>query len=364
MGLLATNGLTVDSLLCMSQEKQREALLSVIASKQQKASQEEAKPNNESDSKQDKNSSLDLATALKGLIPNKTKPPTSANLTTAQMTETPRHANISTTAAVVDPSTAGPYSDPSGRAASGDNGNRQNNHRSSAKNNMLQNIENKKFNSIRTLMGVNDGPGRGGYGGDLGGGGGNGGNGYGGGGWGHQQGIGDGSGLSGFGPGLGMGTGYGPGPGGGYPGGGDGIGSGRGGGGGDSAEGELSNINYSSMLKLKDIQEFKRYFTMIKVMESDLLSCQFVRCLHFYFSQLKIPKQSVADKMYSEGVVASPEEAMRLLNADPEQPLPSSFFHGSQSQSPPAAGKGTGFISLASAGKMISLRHRVITLKE
>ena len=133
---------------------------------------------------------------------------------------------------------------------------------------------------------------------------------------------------AGWGTGLGLGAGGGPGLG---AGGGPGLGSGSGFGTGSGYG--MSAPSYDTMMKLKDIQEFKRYFTMIKVrltLPIGLLKKKklFYDICPIYTlpNKLKIPKQSVAEKMFSEGVVSSAEEGVRLLSADPDQPLPAAFF--------------------------------------
>ena len=164
-------------------------------------------------------------------------------------------------------------------------------------------------------------------------------------------GAGGGPGLgAGWGTGLGLGAGGGPGLG---AGGGPGLGLGSGFGTGLGYG--MSAPSYDTMMKLKDIQEFKRYFTMIKVRLTlhiglllFLLSDNRPICT--LPNQLKIPKQSVAEKMFSEGVVSSAEEGVRLLSADPDQPLPATFF-----ESAPKSRKCTKLIHNFSVGLIVLL---------
>jgi hypothetical protein len=73
-------------------------------------------------------------------------------------------------------------------------------------------------------------------------------------------------------------------------------------------------------MKLKDIPELSSYFTMLKVFFIPLP----LRIFNSLF-QAGANKSSVVEKIVSQGVVDSPEMANALLNLDPEKPLPPDF---------------------------------------
>ena len=156
---------------------------------------------------------------------------------------------------------------------------------------MEEQKQRETLNSLASGTGGLGGYGSGGYGGESG----NGGGGYGGG-------PGNGGGGFGRGPGNG-GGGYGGGTGNGSTLEGPGASSGETGLRIDTKSDRMKQTTDDSEPKLKDDPRFSKYLKMIKV---------------------GLPKTAVADKMAQDGVVASLEDGMKLLELDPELPAPPS----------------------------------------
>ena len=240
MGLLAKNSITIESLLSMSEDKQRETLMFVISNKNIHENEKLSTVISDKENNND-NSKFDLATAMKGIIAhtasikknndNERNSAYSNSFTDNNITSKyPLHAPSTIPPATPmnnnsQPSTGlnSPFGSMPGIALnSGSINMMQPQQKSNIRSNMLNSIENKKLNTIMNFMGIDDSaplP--------------------------SKYPIGTLNAIGGVGPGIG--------PGGGYP-----LGLGGLGGFGSSAGSVDSR-------KLKDIPKYSKYFKMTKV---------------------------------------------------------------------------------------------------